>query len=188
MLARGPENPSFRTGRYSKLPGSIADAFDRALADPDALSLRRNLALIDAEIDLEYSRLRELELMGGGAVDWRAAKERLEELGRAAKSGNAKRTTSALKALEATISQGVDIEPIRSRLLDLQETRRKITETEVKREVTMRTFIPADRLMGLLSQIAAIVRDEVKDPDGRARLAARFRELVSRGELPRLPS
>lgn len=48
---RGVASPSFKTGRYSRsLPGHLVADYERALADPQLLSVRNDIALVDAVI------------------------------------------------------------------------------------------------------------------------------------------
>lgn len=48
---RGAASPSFKTGRYSRsMPGTLVADYERALNDPQLLSLRDDIALMDAMI------------------------------------------------------------------------------------------------------------------------------------------
>jgi hypothetical protein len=51
-VPRGPALPQFRHGRYSRfLPSRLAATYQTAAKDPELLSLRRELALVDARLD-----------------------------------------------------------------------------------------------------------------------------------------
>ena len=66
---RGAASPHFTTGRHSRsLPGHLVATHERARADPTLLSLREELALVDAMI---ADHLRQLANDGPAAADRR---------------------------------------------------------------------------------------------------------------------
>lgn len=57
---RGAASPHFKTGRYSRsLPGHLVAAYEQALHDPTLMSLRDEIALVDAMIEETLSQITE---------------------------------------------------------------------------------------------------------------------------------
>src|SRR5579863_9488305 len=58
LSPRGVASPAFKTGRYSRsLPARLVGRYQEAVADPELLSLRDDLALIDSRTSALLQRV-----------------------------------------------------------------------------------------------------------------------------------
>ncbi len=182
---KGIASPHWKDGRYSKyMSPALRDASEHFLQDPDILSLTSNLALCDARIADALTKLDE----GGG----------LEALGKLGKLRDEYRVALAAKNEEVQIGRLRDIldvidaakgtESLLRELDRLTEQRRRLVDTEVKRQTGDLTSITIERAFGFVDVILDIVARKVMD---RSILAEIVEEVVTfRGpvEVRRLPA
>lgn len=163
----GPASPQYVNGRYSKhLPTRIAAAYRDAQADPDLISVRDEIALVDARTNEVLSRLDSKE----AAAHWLQLKGLVDLF----RSGTADKRLEAADALSAWSVEALSDYAVWSEVLDLMERRRKLAETESKRLAAMGQMITSERAMILLAHVVDICRRNVKD---RNELSAISREI-----------
>lgn len=167
---------------YSKyraaLGGQFRERFLNALADPDALSLRDDVALLTARI--------EEALSGTGAGDRLDAIQRAyAAFGEAAASGDAGRVRNAHAALgEAIAAAGGDVARFRE-VERLMKLKGRMATAEFKRQIAAATVIDAASAWALVSAILELVKTNVPDPVAKRTIAEGIARLTGRSTDPR---
>ena len=175
----GIGSPHWKHGRYSKdLPSNLAADYVRALKDPDLVSLREELALVDAFIAQDIRKLSTLEEAG----DWSKALGLLVEMENASANGDLELVSLRLRDLTGLINKGEESIKVRNRILDRIEQRRKIADSERRRMVDLRLLMSVERQMLLLAAVSTILGEEITDVGQRRRIAERIRRI----QLPRV--
>ncbi len=155
----GVANPNFSTGKYSKaLPLALREAYERVRRDADLLSLRDDLAVVDARLDQLLQRIEETpddstirSLVEGIG----AAKELLSEDPAAALA----RLDVILVALGRVQADG----KVWAEILGTQEQRRKLADSERKRLEALREYVTRDRLLTLVAGLLECIARHVVD-------------------------
>ena len=166
-------------GRYSQLlPSHLADRYRQSLADPDFLSLRDEIALLDA-------RIGELvgELMGGGG-EWAAVETGLDRVRIAVSTNDVQLMASALAAIQAQVTAGAKVQAIWGAVVPLLEQRRKLAETERRRIVDAQQMVTLEQMMALLAVVRDAINTHITDGPTRARIADELRTLARGHALP----
>jgi hypothetical protein len=178
---KGTASPSFKTGRYSKyLPAGLAARYKDAQKDPELLSLRDDVALLDA-------RLAELveKLDTGETKDlWSALRDTYERLTTARDQGKTRDMARALLDLGDLIGAGHEQGRVWDSIVALLDQRRRLVESERKRLIEMRQMISSERAMVLVTALIDAVSRRVTDRQVLSQIAADFRTIV--GEPDRI--
>lgn len=171
----GAEVSTFKHGRYSKsLPERLAARYEEAASDPELLSLRDDVALLDARLSELLARTK----TGESAVAWALVGKALKNLQRAEAGGKPDRKREARFALEDAIQRGgADIE-VWTEIGAHLERRRKLTESERKRLIDMEQMVRADQAMSFVAAVVASVRANVEDPRILAAISADISAIV----------
>ena len=158
----GLASPVFKHGRYSKyVPSNLLEKYNQAADDPDLLSLRDEIRIVDARI------MEELELLSDNEShqDWQTLGTTWDRLVNAQNSGNTDRANQLLQDVHRLIQEGRHAPPRRelwANYDDLVETRRKLVTTEARRLAEMNQLITAERAMTLVYAVVGIVRDNIQ--------------------------
>lgn len=176
---KGIASPTIKHGRYSKyLPDALADRYREARSDPELLSLRDDVALVD-------TRLTELvqKLDTGENRDlWSALQATYQTLTRARAEGKTRDMAQALIAMGGLIESGAEQGVLWDEIGRVLEQRRKLVESEHKRLVEMRQMITVERAMILVTALVNAVAKRVSDRTTINAIAADFREIVGEGD------
>lgn len=165
----GADSPNFKHGRYSAyVPDNLSSAYTAARADPELLSMRDNVALLDA-------RAAELlgELSTGAAASklWDDLSREWGRLVRAIQTDNDRQQSVAIGRLNRIISDGAAASDSWRELYEITERRRRVVETEQRVISTRQTMVTVENvLMYLAVQIEATknaVRKYVDDVETR---------------------
>lgn len=165
---RGLALPQTTHGRYSKsMPTRLLAEFEQAKRDPELLSLRENIALIDARLSELLGRAD----TGESGENWKSLGETMHALRRAR---DEEERAQAIDAIEALVQAGQSDYAAWRGILDLHEQRRKCTESEQKRLVAMQQMMSGEQATLLIGQILHIIKRNVTD---RTVLAAVARDI-----------
>lgn len=151
----GIASPHYKTGRYSKyLPTNLAERYATALADPNALELNDEIALIDARL----SELTQSLGTGESGDGWREAREVVGELRRAETDARREELFARFDELE----MGATRERERwEEIGALTEQRRKLVETQTKRQAQKQSQVTVEQVQLLLGLIQTVIREGV---------------------------
>jgi hypothetical protein len=154
-----------KDGRFSKyMPkGGLKRAYERAASDRELISLRDDLALIEAR------QAQLLESLGEAATPpWEEAAGALREFRAAMEAKSTPRMQAALARLEGLFTAGAAAPKVQAkvwrefRALIAQKTR--TAAAEVKRLVDMRQMMTKERIAEFVYAMAEAVRRNVTDP------------------------
>lgn len=190
---RGPASPHWRTGRWSKsLPSRYRAAYFRATQSRDLLTMREQIALLDARVDELLGQLSRSE---SGVLWSRLSDARLDaitarnEAVSAAKAGNqveaaaaTARANSALSRIFDLIERGGKDRDTWGDLLSTLEQQRKIQLAEVRRRESERAYVAVDSFLGTMAEIVKILREEVPDKRVLSIVSARVSALLPPGD------
>ena len=138
---------SYRNGRSAALPARLRATYESTLADPDLLSTRNDIALIEA-------RLQELL----GKLDLGEAGSHYQRLLKLARDPNTS-TATLIQAIQA----GADEHQIWDEIYVAMESRRKHSETEQRRLVAMGAMVSAEDALVMADRFGAFLVEHVAD-------------------------
>jgi hypothetical protein len=173
---RGLASPHFKTGRYSKdIPTRLLANYTAALADPDLLALRSDIALVDSRLGELLARVDSGE---SGAI-WRTLRGVWANLITARAKGDIPGMQEHLSEVGVLIERGLADYAAWMDIQKCLEQRRKLTESEWKRLVDMQQMITTEKAMVLLAAVVDVIRKEVSDRDTLGRISIGIAGLVA---------
>jgi hypothetical protein len=162
---RGFALPQTKTGLHSKdLPTRLAVRYEAALADPELLSLRSQVAVLDAREGELYAGLDRGE---AGAI-WQALGVAVAELEEARATNSTKKMAVALASITSLVRQGASDAQKWVELYEVIGLRRSVAESERKRLTDMEQMFTAKQGLLLAAALVAAVKravDEHVDDD-----------------------
>lgn len=171
----GVAHPRFKTGRYSKyLPGDLVARFEKCASDPELLSLRDEIALID----IRLGELAKVVLDSGGPSYFDDIVRIYEEMKTARDKKDSAAFFGAITEFGEVVHKGGSIREAWAEITDLQDHRRKLAEAERKRIIDAQQMITIEQAMVLLARIQAVIIQNVTDTDVLAAIAAEFRRIA----------
>lgn len=171
---RGMAAGGYKHGLYSAyLPAPIRTTFQAARSDPELLNLQDDVALYNARLTELFSRLGTGE-SGAAWADLLDLSGRLSglsaELDAAIRSGDGARFTAAaqgiaegIRALATMIDQARSREDLWAEIQDTQKGKVSVASAEWRRQVDLKTLIPADHAMSLVIAIMHSVKRNCQD-------------------------
>lgn len=140
------------------------DAFERALCDPDLVSMKQELA----KLDLRITELEERAQKGESRGAWSHVKNFAREIqtclvGDDPKTWEADKVKDLTARLEACANQGLDDFALWDEVKDLIERRRKISDTERKYEEFHKLLIPAAEIARMFDDLHAAIEAILPD-------------------------
>lgn len=175
----GLTNGRYRSGRYSRnLPPRLAERYDAALADEELLTIRDEVALIEARLSDVLSRVDTGE---AGAL-WKEAGDLYALLS----DSDVEKAYAAQRALGDVLLRGRGDWAAWAEVGRLVDQRARLVAAEQARLKTLEQTITAEQAMLLLSAVDDAVRRHVADPDILAAISSELGRLVAVN--PVLPS
>lgn len=172
---RGLASPHLTHGRYSKdLPTRLASRYAEALADTELLSLRDDVALVDARIAELLTRIDKGE---SGRI-WGKLADAKSEFITARGAADVPAMDRWLGEILRLIDAGNADWMIVADIVQLQDHKRKLGESERKRLIEMRQIITTEQAAVLLGAITDIIVRNVTDRDTRARISAELTRIA----------
>lgn len=165
----GTAHPNWNHGRRSKyrLPNRLQAAFEASVDDPELVSLRSELALMDAMIN---EVLRELD--GVERTTWPSLVATSDAIDAAAASGDTKALRVAIDAQQALIKIGARHAAIVLDVANMLEKRSRIAAREHRRMVKLDAMVTYDEFLARLVLMMGAVREYVSDPYTISRIAS----------------
>lgn len=175
MSSFGRNSGRYKTGKYSKvLPKSLLDLYEQSLTDEDLLTLKEEIALLDAML------MEQLENYGYTYASdrWQRIREVYENMKRAQQNDDWRRVQQGMDDLARLIEEGVSDAAARAEVLELIERRRRLVETEHRMMMNMGLMLSTTQVMKLLSVVVQIIEEHVPDSKIRNRIAYAIRSRV----------
>lgn len=171
----GLESPHFKHGRYSKhLPSKLAALYADTAHDPELLSVRQDIRLIDALLLTNFAHLD----TGESGEHWNDILKWIGKARVAYKGENYGALEHALDEMEA-ITDGRRLHyATEAEIRDKLEQRRKLVETEQKITLQGERAISAEQLMMLMANILQVINNVVTDAKQRYAIANGIDALI----------
>lgn len=178
-IPRGSALPQTKHGRYSKdLPTRLGERFEAALADTELVQLGREIALVDSRLG---ELLEQITQDSTGAI-FSALQKAWTKFVRASNPADKEQAFSDIGML---IEQGSGDWLKWQEVYGVLEQRRKLVESEAKRQVQLQQTLTATQAMNLLAAVTDTVRRHVRDADALKAISADIAGLVSAGTVAR---
>jgi hypothetical protein len=157
---RGPASVHWKTGRWSKfLPSRLLAHYRAARLDPELLSLREEVAVVDARI---IDILRRVDTGESGAL-WRDVHAAMTLFEQRQARHDVKGMTEAFTRLQHLISRGVADDAAWGEIGTLIDQRRKLVESEQRRVTLAAEVLTREQALAFMGQIVDIVTRHVRD-------------------------
>lgn len=175
LTPKGLASPHFTTGRYSKyLPQNLLSAYEDTVNDPELLSVRQDIHLLDALI---ATKLPLLETGESGAY-WEQAAKYIRQARIAYKTENYGTLEDALNELEAlTDNRRLHYATEQEIKSDLA-LRNKLVDSENKTLFNKERALTAEQAMLLVSALLDSVKRNVLDTGALSAIQTDFVRLV----------
>jgi hypothetical protein len=175
---RGPASANYKDGRHSRfLPSRMFAHYRAAEHDPELMSLRQDLALLDARI---IDLLKRVDTGEAGSI-WVELQAAWARLGRAQARGNVETYKLAYEDVGRLVTKGCRDTAAWREIGELIDQRRKLVESEQRRLTLAHEVLNRDQAMALLGQVVDILRRHVPDRDILNAIALDMQALGHRG-------
>jgi hypothetical protein len=151
----GPSHPNFKHGRRSRYLGislELRAKYKEALADPELLALRSDVALLDA-------RINELLEAGESQLLWSKAQDAFQQHKAAIRGKDAEVIKPSLGQLENLITRGHADSLRWNEIYRVIEHAGRAREREIKRLVITGKMIPVEEVYEQMNALVAILID-----------------------------
>lgn len=170
--------PQTKSGRYSKyLPQRLLGRYFESLDDQQILHLREEVALLDARLVDLLARVEG----GESGKAWGRLAEAWTELSTARVVGDRKRMQEAWAELGLVIEAGNTDYAAWQEIQSVIEQRRRLSESERKREIEQQQSVRLDQAMLVVSALITSVKSHA-DPTAFAAISNDFARILGRAD------
>lgn len=152
---RKPGTPGKKYDKY--MPASLIDKYNEAMDDPDLISLRDSIALVDARIKDTLSHFDEMV----PEKYWRDFQSLWADFMFAIRTNDTVRQTVLVRQIDAKIQETTAYANMWDELTNSLDLHRKLVDTEYRRLNAMKSMMPIDEVMRLLATVTLSMRDAV---------------------------
>jgi hypothetical protein len=175
---RGPASANYKDGRHSRfLPSRMFAAYRAAGLDPELMSLRQDLALVEARI---IDVLKRVDTGEAGSI-WINLQAAWVRLARAQARADADMYKIAFADVGCLVTKGFGDTVAWREIGELIDQRRKLVESEQRRLALAHEVLSRDQAMALMGQVVDILRRHVPDRDVLSAIALDMQALGHRG-------
>ena len=175
----GPAHGAYKMGKYSKaLPPRLLATFAESLNDPELLSLRREISLVDARLTDLLSRVD----TGEAGRLWREARDAMKQFRLARAAGDTVNMNRYLGEIEQILGRGVSDYSAWDEVMKAMAERRRLGEAENKRLVQAGQMLTLAQVLVLIDNMMLIIQDVVRDGDTLKRLSEKMGRLLATEE------
>jgi hypothetical protein len=178
---RGADSHKFRTGRFSRyLPTDLIPKFQQAIHDPQLMELREDAALVDARM------MALLQQLGTEAEASDATLARIGEAWSAMEEANTAQDAQGVALYAGIIREQLrrpraNLRQLRAELREEQNLKRRIIDSDARRQANLNQYISADRALALVGALSDAVRTHVTDAATLAGIRRDIARLTSGG-------
>lgn len=166
-------------GHYSKhLPSRYFSDYQEYLQDPNLLSMRREMALIDVRLG---EMLQMLETSDSPQA-WNRISVACAMLEKAVGDGKFDELPKIAEILRNAITAHKNDQDIWSNVLNLIDNRRKVADVERRRIEAMKKYLTMQEANAMMAYFVDSVMKRVSSPQERALISEDLRQFVSRTE------
>jgi hypothetical protein len=178
----GSANHNYSNGRYSRyLPARLRNKYEQAQEDPELLSLKSEVALVDARLAELLSRVH----TGESGQLWVDLQRARIAFARARHAKDVTRMMTAVATLETLIDGATQDHEAWTEIGELIEQRRRLVESEQKRLVSLQQMLSTEEALLLMRRIADIVVRHVPEKQALSAILVELRHLANgEAQLP----
>lgn len=171
---KGSAVPAYKDGSYSRYVGThqLQQRLDRALADPEYLSLRPELALVDAMLAERWETLEQ----GGNDDLWGILEKQFLDFKAAMASGDVRKMRAVLVQIEDTVGKGNNEALARQEVRELIRDRQRLAESMQKTMIALKQTMTVAETIQMLREVLVIVSNTVSD---RREVSEVMRKIVA---------
>lgn len=175
----GIRNFNFKYGKYATLPDKLLKRYEAAQEDPTLMSLRTDIALIDARL----SEIVETLDTGGCRVDIEAAQAAFSDVIKQVHAGGKlSDAVDSLAILELTLDRIATERATWDEILRLLDNRRKLVDSERRWIVEMKYNITLDQMMVIVARLTLAIKTHVEDEEKRKLIGIEIGRLLQAPE------
>lgn len=171
----GTANGFYKGGRYSKyLPDRLREKYETSHTDPDLLSLRSEVSLVD-------SRLADLLFRvdtGESGQLWTNLKKAHEEFRLYRRAQDVPKMTIALAKVESVIDSAIQDHTAWTEIAELLEQRRKLAESEHRRLVALEQLITTEEALLMMRRVVDIITVHVPDKKALSQIIVDLQQMI----------
>lgn len=157
---RGAEHPNYKHGRHTRLFGSLREDYEAAISDPDLLSMREDVALIDAMVSDLLGRMKE----GGAPNDWyHDIRKKARAFRDAFDAGNVTKMRETFAPLFDTIEDAAQDVALMNSIVSMLEKKSRLVQREHKRLIDIQSVMTGREVLGLVGEIVKVIGNNVTD-------------------------
>lgn len=172
----GVASPRYINGRYSKyVPARLAERYHAAVADPELLAQRHEIALLDGRLADLLVRVDS----GEARTLWEQARKATDKMLRAFEANDLGGLHVGILELDRTIGSGLADHDAWFEIHAILEQRRKLVESERKRLIEMQQMVSAEKAMTLATALLSAVKENVTDRAALTAIQATFNRLTN---------
>ncbi|MFM7527339.1 MAG: hypothetical protein ACKO63_02395 [Nodosilinea sp.] len=160
------------------MPTRLQERYEQAANDPELLSCRQELALLDARIADVIQRVD----TGEAGELWLKAKTSFKAFREAIAANDSDASSRAFKQLDASLSHGYSDWVAWRELINLIGNREKLAASERKRILETKQFVTMEQHAVLTASVFEAVKQEVSDPTVLAAIGRNLARLMNRPE------
>jgi len=176
---RGIASPNLKTGMYSKdLPSRLLSRVEAVLHDPALLSVRNDIALMQAEIGDRLSRIKQ----GEAEPDFEQILGMAERISRDWQKWDWTRMNAELASLKEAIGGEIAQDRAMREVRDLIQEKARLIAQENRLLESRDHSMPIEQVMLLIRALTTAMRRTIRDPDLLTAVDAEFRRITSNGE------
>ena len=177
----GFASPHAKHGKYFKyLRADVLDRYEASRSDPDLLALKDEIALIDSQTLTLLAEYGDVELIATWAdLAWLKL-----QMNKYRASNNNAGMAQTISAILDCIDVGAGAVAKREEVNNLIERRRRLVETERKRQIAMKLHATAEEQMLLVMKLAALVKEYVTDGNALRAISAGLTEFIDARSSP----
>jgi hypothetical protein len=161
------------TSRY-KAAHRLQERMEKSLQDPDFMSMRPELAMIDAMLADRWENLEK----GGNDDLWEMMTKVYGQLKAAMAGGDVRKTRSVLVEMEAILNAGANEAAARKEIRDLIKDRQRMAEGMQKMVISMKQTVTIEQALMLVNSVLKVVEETVSDSHDRANALYKIAELT----------
>jgi len=169
-------SPHYVHGRYAQdFPPHLLLRYLEARNDPEPLSLRDDVAVLETLIKEKFAQIRD----GDTGPDWTAVLDQFEDLDENFQKWDWTKQEQALRDLGALLTGRRNEALVLDEIRDLMDQKARLAMAEHKRLVHLQQTMTVEQALTLASILADIVRRNVKDPETLRIIQAEWVEVTN---------
>jgi hypothetical protein len=159
---RGIASPNFKHGNKSRyLPSRMLADYEEAIADPNLISLRSDIAVVRARTN---DLLKRVDSGEAGQI-WRSLQDSYQDFKTARSAADPVKMQESLELLGTLIERGAADSKIWFEVISTIEQGRKLIDSELKRLQALQVYIDSGAVITMLTAIAIQLKEIIENRD-----------------------